>query len=53
MACCPFCDAEIPQDSHVCDPCGKELARCPKCGALMAKGAHDCPVCGADLDAAH
>jgi hypothetical protein len=53
MACCPFCDAEIPSDSHTCEPCGKDLAHCPNCNALIGKGAHDCPICGADLDGEH
>ncbi|NLH50296.1 MAG: Fe-S cluster assembly scaffold protein NifU [Myxococcales bacterium] len=50
FACCPFCDAEIPKDSPICEPCGKELAHCPKCGAIMPKGAHDCPTCGFEMN---
>jgi nitrogen fixation NifU-like protein len=50
FACCPFCDAEIPKDSKICEPCGKELTHCPKCNAMIPKGAHDCPVCGFDLE---
>lgn len=52
VACCPFCDSEIPKESKICEPCGMEVEACPKCGALMAKGSHDCPSCGYDMQAA-
>lgn len=44
---CPFCRAEIPDDSRFCDQCGKELHFCPECGK-PARGT-ECPACGADL----
>jgi nitrogen fixation NifU-like protein len=50
FACCPFCDSEIPKDSKVCEPCGKDLKHCPKCNALLPSNAHDCSVCGFDFD---
>jgi len=50
MACCPYCDAEIPADSELCEPCGHELAHCPQCNGIVPRNAHDCPSCGADLE---
>ena len=44
---CPFCRAEIPDDSWFCDQCGKELHFCPDCHK-PARGT-ECPACGADL----
>lgn len=29
---CPFCKAEIDDDSLYCDQCGREILICPKCG---------------------
>lgn len=50
ITCCPFCDAEIPSDSEICEPCGQELAHCPKCNAIIPQNAHDCPQCGYDFE---
>lgn len=44
---CPFCRAEIPDDSWFCDQCGKELHFCPECG--KPKRGTGCAACGADL----
>lgn len=44
---CPFCRAEIPDDSRFCDQCGKELHFCPDC--KKPKQGTKCAVCGADL----
>lgn len=44
---CPFCKAEIPDDSWFCDQCGKELRFCPDCG--KPKKGTLCAACGADL----
>ena len=44
---CPFCRAEIPDDSWFCDQCGKELHFCPECG--KPKQGTQCAACGADL----
>lgn len=41
---CPFCGADIEDDSCFCDQCGNQLHRCPKCGKLR-KGKF-CPTCG-------
>ncbi len=44
---CPFCRAEIPDDSWFCDQCGKELHFCPECG--KPKRGTQCAACGSDL----
>jgi len=49
MSDCPFCHARIPQDSKLCEPCGRELDRCPHCQALIPRGSHECPECGKEL----
>lgn len=41
---CPFCGADIDNDSIFCDQCGAELLKCPKCGSFR-KGKF-CPACG-------
>lgn len=41
---CPFCGADIEDDSLYCDQCGNELYACPSCGNLC-KGKF-CPKCG-------
>lgn len=49
---CPFCRAEIPDDSWFCDQCGKELHFCPECG--KPKQGTKCAACGSTLvDAEH
>lgn len=47
MMTCPFCRAQIPDDSCFCDLCGKELKFCPECG--KPKRGTQCAECGADL----
>lgn len=32
MMTCPWCKAEIEDDSWFCDQCGKEIKICPRCG---------------------
>lgn len=44
---CPFCRAEIPDDSWFCDQCGKELHFCPDC--RKPKRGTRCAACGSDL----
>ena len=44
---CPFCRAEIPDDSWFCDQCGKELHFCPDCH--KPKRGTQCAACGSDL----
>lgn len=47
MTVCPFCRAEVPDDSHFCDQCGKEFMFCPECG--KPKRGTMCAACGAEL----
>lgn len=47
MLTCPFCRAEVPDDSRFCDQCGKEFKFCPECG--KPKRGTVCPACGAEL----
>ena len=47
MMTCPFCRAEIPDDSHFCDQCGHELHFCPEC--RKPKRGTTCAVCGENL----
>ena len=44
---CPFCRAEIPDDSSWCDQCGKPLMFCPECG--RPKRGTMCAACGVPL----
>lgn len=41
---CPYCGADIEDDSWYCDQCANELHRCPSCGNFC-KGKF-CPKCG-------
>ena len=47
MLTCPFCRAEVPDDSRFCDQCGKEFMFCPDCG--KPKRGTMCAACGAAL----
>lgn len=47
MLICPFCRAEVPDDSHFCDQCGKEFLFCPECG--KPKRGTMCAACGSEL----
>ena len=47
MLICPFCRAEVPDDSHFCDQCGKEFLFCPECG--KPKRGTMCAACGSAL----
>lgn len=42
---CPYCKADIENDSHYCDQCGEELYRCPSCGKFVKEGKF-CTSCG-------
>lgn len=44
---CPFCRAEVPDDSYFCDQCGKEFKFCPECG--KPKTGTMCAACGVPL----
>ena len=47
MLMCPFCRAEVPDDSRFCDQCGKEFMFCPECG--KPKKGTMCAACGVPL----
>ena len=47
MLTCPFCRAEVPDDSRFCDQCGKEFLFCPECG--KPRRGTMCAACGAAL----
>ena len=47
MLTCPFCRAEVPDDSRFCDQCGKEFLFCLECG--KPRRGTICAACGAGL----
>lgn len=50
---CPFCGAELNDDSLFCTECGKELPKgivCPHCGASVNEGDVFCTECGKRVD---
>ena len=50
---CPFCGAELKDDSLFCTECGKELPKaieCPHCGAPVNEGDVFCTECGKRID---
>lgn len=47
--CCPFCEADIPKESNICEPCGRELPKCPECDENIHPGDHNCPKCGKEV----
>ena len=47
---CPYCNAEISDDSLFCGSCGKKLPQikdCVKCGKSIETNSDFCPYCGA------
>ena len=47
---CPYCKAEISDDSQFCGNCGKKLPqekKCVKCGKSLDVNCDFCPYCGA------
>ena len=49
---CPYCNAQIADDSKFCGECGKEYPQdnvCPKCGATVNEGDIYCEICGRNL----
>ncbi len=49
---CPFCGAELNDDSLFCTECGKQLPKdnqCPHCGASVNDGDAFCTKCGKPL----
>ena len=50
---CPFCGAEMSDDSLFCTECGKELSKgnkCPHCGATVSYGDAYCQNCGKSIN---
>ena len=50
---CPYCGAQIADDSRFCSECGKEITQanvCPHCGASVGEGASFCQNCGKNLN---
>lgn len=50
---CPFCGAELNDESLYCTECGKELPKgieCPHCGASVNEGDVFCTECGKRID---
>lgn len=50
---CPYCNAEISDDSLFCGSCGKKLPQqkeCVKCGKPIDSNSDFCPYCGAKQD---
>lgn len=49
---CPYCNAQIADDSKFCGECGKEYPQenvCPKCGAAVNEDDIYCEICGRNL----
>lgn len=49
---CPFCGAQIADDSRFCSECGKEITQanvCPHCGASVGEGDAFCQNCGKSI----
>ncbi len=44
---CPYCDAELDEDSILCGACNVRIIFCQKCGKPVASNAKKCPNCGA------
>ena len=47
---CPYCNAEISDDSLFCGSCGKKLPQqkeCVRCGKIIDVNSDFCPYCGA------
>ena len=52
---CPYCSAQIADDSRFCSVCGKEITKanvCPHCGASVGEGDAFCQNCGKSLNEA-
>ena len=50
---CPYCGAQIADDSRFCSECGKEYPQgsvCPHCGASVGEGDVFCQNCGKSLN---
>ena len=47
---CPYCNAQISDDSFFCEACGRKLPqeeKCVKCGKSIDNSSDFCPYCGA------
>ena len=50
---CPFCGADLKDDSLFCTECGKEQPKgntCPHCGAIVNEGDVFCTECGKNIE---
>lgn len=50
---CPYCGAQVNDDSHFCTECGKPIPQgnvCPHCGASVNEGDAFCQSCGKRVD---
>jgi nitrogen fixation NifU-like protein len=45
---CPYCDADLPEDTSFCRPCGAEIAHCASCGEALPAGRELCESCAAE-----
>lgn len=49
---CPYCNAQMSDESKFCGECGREYPQdnvCPKCGATVNEGDIYCEICGRNL----
>jgi nitrogen fixation NifU-like protein len=49
---CPYCDAELPERTPFCQPCGVEITYCLSCGKPVPVDAKACPGCGTEPERA-
>jgi predicted RNA-binding Zn-ribbon protein involved in translation (DUF1610 family) len=47
---CPFCDANISEQSFFCPDCGKKIPRCPRCGRWYDANTKFCPKDGTKIE---
>ena len=45
---CPYCDADLPEDTPFCKPCGAWIAHCASCGEAIPEGGELCESCAAE-----
>ncbi|MHC4860997.1 MAG: Fe-S cluster assembly scaffold protein NifU [Planctomycetota bacterium] len=50
---CPYCDAELPEGTPFCEPCGVEITYCPSCEKPVPVDAKACPDCGTEPERAN
>jgi nitrogen fixation NifU-like protein len=42
---CPYCDAELPEGTPFCEPCGLDVSFCESCGEALPAGKDVCEAC--------